>query len=194
MGGATDAGAEEVGVGGLELDLETVFAAELCEWGGGGTEDTGVGVFGVEGYDEALAECLGELFGGLFTGTADDEACHGCVRWVGEHLTDGKFAVGEGLVVVSNGRLDGGVVGVKRLDEDATSLLAAAGSAGYLGDEVEGSFGGAEVGEMEGRVGVDDAYEGDVGEVEPLGDHLGAEEDLDVAVFEERQGAFVGAA
>ena len=84
--------------------------------------------------------------------------------------------------------------GFKRLDEDATSLLAAAGSAGYLGDEVEGSFGGAEVGEMEGRVGVDDAYEGDVGEVEPLGDHLGAEEDLDVAVLEERQGAFVGAA
>jgi hypothetical protein len=50
--------------------------------------------------------------------------------------------------------------------------------AGGLREELEGPFGGAEVGYAEADVGVDEADEGDVGDVVAFGDHLGADQDV----------------
>jgi len=70
-------------------------------------------------------------------------------------------------------------------------LRGAAGAAGDLADELEGAFCGAEVGDGHGEVGVEDADELDVGEVEAFGDHLGADEEVEVSVAEVIEGLLV---
>ena len=46
---------------------------------------------------------------------------------------------------------------------------------------MEGAFAGAEIRQVQGQVGVDDADQRDVGEMQSLGDHLRAEQDIDLA-------------
>ena len=50
--------------------------------------------------------------------------------------------------------------------------------------------GGAEVGKTESKVGTDDADEGDAVDVVSLGDHLGADEEIDLASVEAGEQAF----
>ena len=64
----------------------------------------------------------------------------------------------------------------QRLDEDPSARLAAPAAAGELGDQREGALLGAEVGQPQRAVGVEDDAQGDVGEVVALGDHLGADQ------------------
>ena len=66
------------------------------------------------------------------------------------------------------------------MDDDFAGHLATTGTAGDLGEELEGAFAGAEIGGVKGEVGIEDADESDVGEVEAFGDHLGAKEDVDL--------------
>ena len=80
----------------------------------------------------------------------------------------------EALEVVMTGELDGGTVGDEGLDEDLAFHFATSGAAGDLCEEGERAFAGTEVGGVEGEVGIEDADEGDVGEVEPFGYHLSA--------------------
>jgi hypothetical protein len=54
---------------------------------------------------------------------------------------------------------------------------------GHLRQQLEGPLGGPEVREVDPYVGVDDADQGDVGEVQPLRDHLRAEQDLHLAAL-----------
>ena len=91
-----------------------------------------------------------------------------------------------------DGALEGAVVGGVGLDDDESGEVAPSGASGDLGDELEGAFGGAEVGDMESDVGLDDADEGDLGEIESLGDHLGADEDVEFAGAELFEDALVG--
>ena len=72
---------------------------------------------------------------------------------------------------------DGERLGVEGLHEHAPAARPAPGPARELGDERERALLGAEVGEAQGGVGVEDHAEGHVGEVVPLGHHLGAEQD-----------------
>ena len=89
-------------------------------------------------------------------------------------LAEFEFLVNEAFEVVVAGELDGGAVGDEGLDEDFAFHFATAGPSGHLGEEGKGAFAGAEVGGVEGEVGIEDADEGDVGKVESFGNHLGA--------------------
>ena len=71
-----------------------------------------------------------------------------------------------------------------RLHDRLARLLAAAGAAGDLRQQLEGPLGGAEIGQAEADVGRDDADQRDAREVVPLRDHLRADEDVDLAVAE----------
>ena len=62
------------------------------------------------------------------------------------------------------------------LHQHFAGLLAAAGPSRHLHQELEGALGGAEVGQVQGHVGVEHADERDVRKIEALGDHLRAEE------------------
>lgn len=104
-------------------------------------------------------------------------------------LAELELLFDEAEEVVVARELDGGAVGDEGLDEDFAFHLAPACASGDLGEEGEGAFASTEVGGVEGEVGIEDADEGDVGEVEAFGNHLGAEEDVDFAGLEVGEGA-----
>lgn len=165
---------DEAGGGGAEEELPAPAVLFAFEGGGDGWGDVEAGV----GFEAAFGG-LCALGDGGFVGAGEGEAGEAGVG--GEFLcaTVEEFFAGEGFVVAVAGGLDGGVFGEEGLDVDFAGEVAAAGASGDLCDELEGAFGGAEVvGDGEGAIGGEDANEGDIGEVEALGNHLGAEEDV----------------
>ena len=46
---------------------------------------------------------------------------------------------------------------------------------------MEGPLAGAEIGHVQREIGIDDSDQSDVGEMQTFGDHLGADEDVDLA-------------
>ena len=83
-------------------------------------------------------------------------------------------------------------MGGEGLDDDFAFEFTASGTSGDLGDELEGALAGAEIGDVEAEVGVEDSDEGDVGEMQALGDHLGADKDVDFLGFEFPEDVFEG--
>ena len=71
--------------------------------------------------------------------------------------------------------------GAEGLQEDVAGGFGAAGAAGDLVEELDGAFGGAEVTAGEAQVRVDDADEGEVGEVPAFGDDLRSDDEVDLA-------------
>ena len=60
----------------------------------------------------------------------------------------------------------------------------AAGAAGHLIEKLEGALGGAQVAVREAEIGVDHADQRQLREVVALGDELGADDDIDLAVLD----------
>ena len=83
------------------------------------------------------------------------------------------------------------MVRVDGLDEHDAGKVAPSGAPGNLGQELEGSFGGAKVGHAQSDVGGDDTDEGDVGDIVPLGDHLGSHEYVEIPFAEAAEQFFV---
>lgn len=71
------------------------------------------------------------------------------------------------------------------LDDDRGSVeVAATDAPDDLSEEFEGAFLGGEIGEGEAGVGLNDTYGGEAGKVEAAGESLGADEDVDGAIFD----------
>jgi hypothetical protein len=85
---------------------------------------------------------------------------------------------------VSLGPGDRVEAGIESLDEDPSRFCAASAPSRYLGQDLEGPFGGPEIRKVQRGVGGDDADQRDIGEIMTLGDHLGADEDIDPAAVE----------
>ncbi len=79
---------------------------------------------------------------------------------------------------MSGGSDDRVVIGMIGLEDDPPAQQAPARPPGHLGQQLERALAGAEVGQVEGGVGRDDADDGHQRQVEPLGDHLRADEDV----------------
>ena len=101
---------------------------------------------------------------------------HAHVRRIPEHLALGQLVSQKQRAIVARRGADGRGVGLVGLHEHAPGQLRAAGAAGNLFDQVERALVGAEIGQLQLRVGVDDAHQGDVVEVKALRDHLRAEQ------------------
>ena len=67
------------------------------------------------------------------------------------------------------------------LHENFAVCLAAAGASGHLCEKLESAFAGAEIGEMQGEIGVDDSDKRHVREMQTFRDHLRADENVDLA-------------
>ena len=67
------------------------------------------------------------------------------------------------------------------LDENFAGCLAAASASGHLCEKLESAFAGAEIGQMQGEIGVDDTDKRYVREMQTFGDHLCADENVDLA-------------
>ena len=68
------------------------------------------------------------------------------------------------------------ILGQVGLDDDLAGAIAATCAARHLFQQVVGALPCAEVRQLEGEVGIDHAHERDLGKVEALGDHLGAQQ------------------
>ena len=108
-------------------------------------------------------------------------------RRIAHRLPELQLALVERRVVLPAGELDAVVIGIERLDDRLARLLAAAGAAGHLRQQLKRPLGGAEVGHAEADVGRDDADQRHARKIVPLGDHLRADEHVDLAVAEPRQ-------
>ena len=78
------------------------------------------------------------------------------------------------------GEADGVMVGTHGLDDHPARFLAPAGPAGDLGDQLEGLLRRPEIRHIESAVGPHHPDQGDMGEMVALGDHLGADQDIDL--------------
>ena len=96
------------------------------------------------------------------------------------------------LVVAFDNPADDGQVGLPRLEDDRALRPAATGAPCHLGEHLEGTLVCSEVALVEELVGIEDAHEGDAVEIEPLGDHLRADEEVGVSALEVTDDAFVG--
>ena len=108
-------------------------------------------------------------------------------RRVAHRAAELHLALVERRIVLPARELDAVVVRIQRLDDRLARLLAAAGAAGDLREQLERPLGGAEVGQAEADVGRHDADQRHARKVVALGDHLRADEDVDLAVAEPRE-------
>ena len=76
------------------------------------------------------------------------------------------------------------------LNDDFTGALGAAGTPSHLNDQLGQPFGGAKVDAEQAGVGVDDADQGDIGQMVALGQHLGADENPPLAAVSAFQQGF----
>src|ERR1700726_3697980 len=67
------------------------------------------------------------------------------------------------------------------LHEHFARRIAPAGATGHLGEKLERPFPGAEIWKVQREIGIDDSNQCHVGEMQPLGDHLCANKDVDLA-------------
>ena len=104
----------------------------------------------------------------------------------------GDLVFVKALIVVSTRRLNGRVVGRVGLDDDLAPQDASPGAPRHLGQQLESPLPGAKVGQVDDRVGGDDAHQGHAGQVQALGDHLCADHDVGLAVDKAIEDLFVG--
>src|SRR5882757_329602 len=78
------------------------------------------------------------------------------------------------------------------LHENLTRCLAAASAPGHLCEKLESAFAGAEIGQMQGEIGVDDSDQRHVGEMQAFRDHLCADEYVDLPGSKVPQGFAIG--
>ena len=76
------------------------------------------------------------------------------------------------------------MLGVEGLHDRLTGALTAPGPPGDLGQQLKRALGSAEVGKTKPDVGRDDADQRHAREVVPLGDHLRADEDVELTARE----------
>ena len=160
------------------------FLTRLTD-GGGRAED----------FDAAEAERL-DLFAGraleLHGAAFGLQRVFGFDHEVG-HTAEGRIARAapmldllreEAEVVVGSGGLHGVVLGAIGLHDDFAGAVSAARASGHLGEQLKRLLRRTEVGQAQAGVGIDDAHEGNAGIVVSLGEHLRADEDVDVALGE----------
>ena len=159
---------------------------------GDGAEDLGLGeaesvTLVAEGHGDPI--CLGVGVFGVGMGVSEPgEPGEGGIAIL--EAVSGLLAV-EAVIVVGGDGADGVVLGVEGLDDDPPATRAPAGPTSHLGQHLEDSLSGAIVGEVDADVGAHYAHEGDLGKVEALGDHLGADQDVDLAGLELAKDLFV---
>lgn len=145
--------AEELARGRLEQELIAELLTETRDGGFGGTEDLQLAGRRVEQVRE-FAGLEESVFG---VRRADDDVGERGEGGIAEVAAELDFLFVEERVVLRGGEADGVVIGIDGLDDDLAGGLSPAGASGGLGEELEGAFGGAEIGDAEAEVGVDDA-------------------------------------
>ena len=113
-------------------------------------------------------------------------------RWAAPQLPQANLSGIEAVVILPRRQLQDRVGGGHRLNNGPARAIAAACAADDLGQHGKCRLRGAVAGLIQGLVCVHDADEGDIGEIQPLGDHLGTDEDRDFLLLEAAEDLFMG--
>ena len=132
---------------------------------------------GVQAF-QFLDPGVGDEVDFLDVAAAEDVADQMALRRITELGTLRQLGRGEAMEVESLGELNRIRGRLKALHHDHALELTAARAAGDLGEQLERTFGGTKVWQLQGKVGVDDADQRHAREVEALGNHLRAEEHI----------------
>ena len=133
------------------------------------------------------------MFGGEFhlvlAAALQREQRHAAERRVVQLLPKLQFLLEEAHEVMPPRELDRRMKRRERLHKHLAFDVTAAGAAGDLREQLKGALPRAEIRLVQRGVRVDDAHQRDVGKMQPLRDHLRADEDVNFAVLERVQHA-----
>jgi hypothetical protein len=170
---------EDLPLAGFDNDVPAVLAADMFDKGWRGAEHGDVATC-AQTRGKLGGFGLGGGAGGGLAGELEQED----VRRIAKEAAFGQLGSSKAVIVVRCRRNDGRMRWRVRLDNDGTRLLAAPGSATDLGDEVEGTFAGGKVGNVQHCVGRDHAHQVKTRHVEALGNHLRAYQHVNGAVVQ----------
>ena len=114
----------------------------------------------------------------------DQNIRHRGKRRVLHEAAEVDFFFVEPRVILRSGEAHRVVVRVDGLHVNDAWKMPAPGPARHLGQELESPFGSTKIGHSETDVGRDNPHQRDVRNIVPLGDHLGAHQDIVVALAE----------
>lgn len=89
----------------------------------------------------------------------------------------------KGIKVMGESALEGIMIRLKALYDNAAGPIAATRAAGHLGDQLEGPFGRTEVGKVQGGLGEEDTDQGHLVVVVSLGEDLCSDQNVDLTSF-----------
>ena len=128
----------------------------------------------------------------LFVGAAHQNVHQRHMGWIGWRTPSLELARGKLLEVMSGGGHEGGVRRRARLHQNPAPGRPASRPAGDLRDQLEGSLGSPEIGQVKPGVRIDDAHQGDPGKIQTFGDHLRPEQNVHLAPLDGVEDPVVG--
>src|SRR5258708_39816186 len=101
-----------------------------------------------------------------------------------------KFALllPEAVKVVVPRKLDRGPKRRRRLHKNFAGDLSSSGPASDLRKQLESTFTGSKVGQMQADICVNDTHQGDIRKIEALGDHLRTDQNVDLSTPQSTKG------
>ena len=163
----------------LDEELRPVLAAQLAERRRRRPEHPKARALGVP--PQPLRDSRRIVHGAGERPRADHRVDHRHERRVTHLAAKIELALEKRRVVLPARRPHAVVVRIERLHDGFTGLVAAAGPADHLREQLKRPLRGPKVGEAEADVRRDDAHQRHAREVVALGDHLGADEHVDLA-------------
>src|SRR6266446_7344629 len=105
-----------------------------------------------------------------------------------------KFALllPKAVKVVMPRELDRGTKRRRCLHKNFAGDLSSSGAASDLGKQLESTFTGSKVGQMQPDICVNDTHQGDIRKIETLGDHLRTDENVDLPTPKSAKGLSIG--
>src|SRR5206468_11606766 len=117
------------------------------------------------------------------------QQCNATQRRIAQLSTGVDLLIVKAFEVVPAGELNGRMMGCEALDKHLAFDIAPSGTAGDLRDQLESALAGAKIRNVQAQVRVDDSDERDIGKVQSFGDHLRADENVDLCEPEIAQNA-----
>ena len=116
----------------------------------------------------------------VFSGFSDHQPGHSTDRWESEPDSLSKLPFRERLEIVLRSHDDRWCIGLERLDDRPAGSCTSSAASSDLGNQLEGSFRGSKIRQIECGIGIDHTHQTDAGKIQTLGDHLGSHEHPDV--------------
>ena len=110
---------------------------------------------------------------------ANDDPDHPFKGWIMKGFAVLEFFPCEAFVIVSSCQANARLLGAERLHQHLSATRSTPGPACHLCQQLKRPFGRTKVGHVQGHVRLHYAHQRNVGEIESLGNHLRAEQDVD---------------